>query len=162
SKSGEQFVATDLGSEAGTFVNGERIREGTALKPGDLVAIGIHVLEARLIGGVTSARQGATLFTSPSASGIFEGPHARFSIESRVLKSKRIVIGRAPTCDVVIDHPSCSREHCSIEWDNHFILRDSSAAGSYVDDKRIVSLVLPPSCVLRIVDTLFRITSRGE
>jgi pSer/pThr/pTyr-binding forkhead associated (FHA) protein/thioredoxin reductase/ferredoxin len=161
SRNGDELVATDLGSESGTFINGERIARGTALKPGDLIAVGIHVLEARLIGGVTIAAKGATMFTTLSA-GAFDGPQPRFVLEGRVVKAARIVIGRAPSCDVTIDHPSVSREHCVIEWSTGFTIRDSSTAGTYVDDKRVVQQQLPPSAVLRVLDTLFRVAIRGE
>ncbi|HEU4734480.1 MAG TPA: FHA domain-containing protein, partial [Kofleriaceae bacterium] len=162
SKNGDEIVATDLGSSAGTFINGERITRGTPLKAGDLVAIGIHVFEARLIGGVTIAAKNATMFTTIRAAGALDGPQPRFVIESRVVKAKRIVIGRAPSCDVTIDHPSVSREHCVIEWSSGFAIRDSSSAGTYVDDKRVVHQQLPPSSVVRIIDTLFRVAIRGE
>ena len=161
SKAGDQFVATDLGSENGTYINGERIYQGTALKPGDLIAVGAHVLEARLLGGVTIASRGNTIFATSQGGG-FDGPQPRFVIDGRVLKSKKIVLGRAPSCDVIVDGPSVSREHCTIAWDNGFVLRDTSAAGTYVDDKRIVQQLLPSTGVLRIVDTLFRIGVRGE
>ena len=161
SKAGDQFVATDLGSENGTYINGERIFQGTALKPGDLIAVGGHVLEARLLGGIAIANRGNTIFATMSQ-GSFDGPQPRFVIDGRVLKSKKIVIGRAPSCDVIVDGPSVSREHCTIAWDNGFVIRDTSAAGTYVDDKRVVQQLLPPTGVLRILDTLFRIGVRGE
>jgi thioredoxin reductase (NADPH) len=159
SKAGDQFVATDLGSEGGTFINGERIFQGTALKPGDLIAVGTHVLEARLLGGVAIASRGNTIFTTMSP---LDGPQPRFVLDGRVIKAKKIVIGRAPSCDVVVDNPAVSREHCNVTWDNGFVIRDTSAAGTYIDDKRVVQQQLPPSGVVRIVDTLFRITVRGE
>jgi pSer/pThr/pTyr-binding forkhead associated (FHA) protein/thioredoxin reductase/ferredoxin len=162
SRSGQEFVATDLGSAAGTFINGVRIAQGTVLRPGDLIQIGVHVLETRLIGGVTIASRRATMFTTLAQAGLPDGPRPRFVIESRVVQAPRIVIGRAPTCDVTIDHPSVSREHCVIEWSDGFTIRDTSTAGTYVDDKRIVRLQLLPSTVLRILDTLFRIAVRGE
>jgi len=162
SMSGDQFVATDLGSEAGTYINGERIFQGTALKPGDLVAIGSHVVEARLIGGVTQASKGNTIFTTLAPGGLDLGPQSKFVVDGRVMKAKKIVLGRAPSCDVIIDGPAVSREHCVIEWENGFICRDTSSAGTYIDDKRIVQQTLQPSCVIRIVDTLFRVAVRGE
>jgi pSer/pThr/pTyr-binding forkhead associated (FHA) protein/thioredoxin reductase/ferredoxin len=161
SKAGDQFVATDLGSEGGTFINGERIFQGTALKPGDLVAVGMHVLEARLVGGVAISNRGNTIFTTLSP-GSMEGPQPRFVLDGRVIKAKKILLGRAPSCDVVVDNPAVSREHCNISWDNGFVIRDTSAAGTYVDDKRVVQQQLPPSGVVRIVDTLFRFGVRGE
>lgn len=164
SKSGDHFVATDLGSEAGTYINGERIFQGTQLKPGDLIAVGSHVLEARLIGGVTIASRGNTIFTTLSAEGLplDLGPQSKFVIDGRVVKAKKIVLGRAPSCDVIVDGPTVSREHCVIEWDNGFVCKDTSSAGTYIDDKRIVSQPLQPSCVIRVVDTLFRVAVRGE
>ncbi len=163
SKSGDQFVATDLGSEAGTYINGERIFQGTALKPGDLVAVGSHVVECRLIGGVTIASKGNTIFTTLSPGGVLDmGPQPRFVLDGRVVKARKIVIGRAPSCDVIVDGPAVSREHCVLEWENGFVVRDTSSAGTYLDDKRIVQTSLPPTCVLRVVDTLFRIAVRGE
>lgn len=162
SKAGDQFMATDLGSEAGTYINGERIFQGTALKPGDLVAIGSHVVECRLIGGVTIASKGNTIFTTIAPGGLDLGPQSKFVVDGRVMKAKKIVIGRAPSCDLIIDGPAVSREHCVIEWENGFICRDTSSAGTYIDDKRIVQQTLQPSCVIRIVDTLFRVAVRGE
>jgi len=164
SKSGDQFVATDLGSEAGTYINGERIFQGTPLKPGDLVAVGSHVVECRLIGGVTIASKGNTIFTTLSpGGGIMDlGPQSKFVLDGRVVKARKIVMGRAPSCDVIVDGPAVSREHCVLEYDNGFTVRDTSSAGTYVDDKRIVQMSLPPTCVLRVMDTLFRIAVRGE
>jgi thioredoxin reductase (NADPH) len=163
SKAGDQFVATDLGSESGTYINGERIYQGTALKPGDLIAVGAHVVEARLLGGVTIANKGNTIFTTLSAAGMADlGPQPRFVIDGRVIKARKIVIGRAPSCDVIVDGPSVSREHCVLEWAEGFLVRDTSAAGTYIDDKRIVQQPLPTSGVLRVVDTLFRLAVRGE
>jgi thioredoxin reductase (NADPH) len=162
SKAGDQFVATDLGSESGTYINGERIFQGTALKPGDLVAVGAHVVEARLLGGVTISGRGNSIFTTLSQVLADVGPQPRFVIDGRVVKARKIVIGRAPSCDVIVDGITVSREHCVIEWADGFVVRDSSAAGTYIDDKRVVQQQLPPSGVLRIVDTLFRIAVRGE
>ncbi|MGE0551199.1 MAG: FHA domain-containing protein [Kofleriaceae bacterium] len=161
SRSGDELVATDIGSETGTFINGDRISQGTALKPGDLIAVGSHVLEARLLGGVSNATKGATLYAT-RAPGTMGGPEPRFVIDGRVVKTRKIVIGRAPSCDVVVDGSSVSREHCQIEWGDGFAVRDTSSQGTYLDDRRVVQQQLPPSCVLRIVDTLFRVAVRGE
>src|ERR1700689_5986453 len=40
--------------------------------------------------------------------------------------------------------------------------RETLSHGTYVDDKRVVNQPLARSCVLRIGNTLFRITTRGE
>jgi len=100
SKEKDHFVVTDLGSETGTYVNGERIFQGTQLKPGDLIAIGSHVLEARLIGGVTQASKGNTIFSTLP---IDSGPQPKFVLDGRVVKARKILVGRAPHCDVIVD-----------------------------------------------------------
>ena len=164
SKSGEEFVATDLGSETGTYINGERIFKGVALKPGDLIAVGSSVLESRMIGGVKLEKRGLTTFTMMGDLSKM-GPQPRFVLDGRVISAKKIIIGRAPTCDVIVDGSACSREHCTIEWSSttsSFSVRDSSAHGTYLDDKRVVKQPLSASCVLRIGDTLFRMAVRGE
>jgi pSer/pThr/pTyr-binding forkhead associated (FHA) protein/thioredoxin reductase/ferredoxin len=162
SKADDQFVATDLGSDLGTYINGERIRQGTALRPGDLVAVGAHVLEARLLGGVGLADRGTSTFGTLSQVLADLAPQPRFVIDGRVIKARRIAIGRAPSCDVIVDGLAVSREHCTIEWEQGFAVRDSSAAGTYLDDRRVVQQLLPPTGVLRVVDTLFRVAVRGE
>ena len=160
SRAGDKFVATDLGSETGVFINGVRIREGTALGPGDLLAIGGQVLEARLIGGVKQDRKATMMFTMLNAAQL--GPQPRFVVEGRVISAPKIVIGRAPNCDLIVDNAATSREHCVIEWQNGFVVRDTSSHGTYLDDKRVVQQGLPSAGVLRVGDTLFRIDVRGE
>lgn len=164
SKNGEAFVATDLGSETGTYVNGERIFKGVDLKAGDLIAVGSSVLESRMIGGVKLEKRGMTSFTMMGDLSKM-GPQPRFVLDGRVISAKKIIIGRAPTCDVIVDGAACSREHCTIEWSSttsSFSARDTSAHGTYLDDKRVVKQPLSASCVLRIGDTLFRMAVRGE
>ena len=161
SKAGEQFIATDIGSSTGTLINGERITKGTALNPGDLLTVGAHVLEARLIGGVAQALRAKTSFMTIDV-GAF-GPRPRFVIDGRVVRGKRLTIGRAPSCDVLLEDPVASREHCVIEWNGAgFTVRDSSSHGTYLDDKRVVRQPLEASCVLRAGTTLFRVGVRGE
>jgi predicted CXXCH cytochrome family protein len=161
SKNKDEFVATDLRTEVGTMINGQRITQGTPLRAGDLIAVGAHVLEARLLGGVTMAKKGATMFTMMP--GGFQGPQPRFVIDGRVVSSRKIVIGRAPSCEIIVDGNTASREHCSIEFkEMGFAVSDMSRHGTYVDDKRVVTQQLPPSCVLRAGTTSFRVSLRGE
>jgi pSer/pThr/pTyr-binding forkhead associated (FHA) protein len=162
SKAGDEFVATDLRSTNGTFINGTRITTGTALHAGDLIALGGHVLEARLLGGVAQAVKGKTVFMTMGPGGI-PTPKPRFVIDGRVASQKKLVLGRAPSCDIIVDDPATSREHCAIEWDAAaFYVADTSSHGTYVDDKRVVKQPLAASCVLRIGNSLFRVAVRGE
>jgi hypothetical protein len=53
--------------------------------------------------------------------------------------SARALIGRAPDCDVVIDHPAVSRKHAIIEPDaDGFVLTDAgSHNGTFLDDHQL-------------------------
>jgi thioredoxin reductase/ferredoxin len=114
-----------------------------------------------LLGGVAQAIRNKTSFLT--IAGHLGGPRPRFVIDGRVIKAKQITIGRAPTCDVLVEDTTASREHCTIEWqDTAFHVRDSSTHGTYLDDKRVVRQPLEASYVLRIGTTLFRLAVRGE
>ncbi len=161
SRNGDEFVVTDLGSSKGTILNGARITKGVTLRPGDLIAMGSHVLEARLIGGVVEAARTSMKFTAMDMPVV---PQPRIVIDGRVHTGGKISIGRSPQCEIVVESTLASRIHCTVQWDKarHFTVADSSSHGTYLDDKRVVTAHLPESGVLRIADRLFRITTRGE
>jgi pSer/pThr/pTyr-binding forkhead associated (FHA) protein/thioredoxin reductase/formate hydrogenlyase subunit 6/NADH:ubiquinone oxidoreductase subunit I len=159
SKNGDQFIATDIGSTSGTLINGERITQGTVLAPGDLITIGTHVLEARLLGGVAQAVRNKTSFLT--IAGHLVG--SRFVIDGRVVKGTKISLGRSPVCDILVEDGVVSREHCVIEAEaGIFYVRDTSTHGTYLDDKRVVRQALDSTGVLRVGSALFRIGVRGE
>lgn len=66
----------------------------------------------------------------------------------------QVRIGRAPDCELVIEHPSVSRAHARIEHaGSGWRLRDlDSKNGSFVDGARIGYATLMPPCWLRIGD----------
>jgi thioredoxin reductase (NADPH) len=161
SRNGNEFVVTDLGSTNGTILNGVRINKGTTLRPGDLIALGGHVMEARLMGGVVEAARTSMKFTAMDMPAV---PQPRIVIDGRVFTGGKISIGRSPQCDIVIESPLASRTHCTVQWnkDRRFEIADSSSHGTYLDDKRIVTALIGENSVLRVADMLFRISSRGE
>lgn len=61
-------------------------------------------------------------------------PETRFDVAK-----KSIIIGRAPGCDVVVDHATVSRQHASIKWeDEEFRLYDlGSSNGTFLGDQRV-------------------------
>ena len=157
-RNGDQVVATDLNTSNGTMVNGTRITEGTTLRPGDLIAFGGQVAEFRLRAGNQASAQrqddAVVLATDISV--------GRFVLDGRVVTAPRIVIGRAPSCDLILDGNGVSREHCAIEWENGFVVADRSAYGTYLDDRRVARQILPPNGVLRLGDAIVRIEIRGD
>jgi len=51
------------------------------------------------------------------------------------------VVGRAATCHIMLKHPSVSKEHAIIEFDdkgNAFIKDMSTLNGTYINDKKMV------------------------
>lgn len=59
---------------------------------------------------------------------------------------KKSILGRLPTCDVVLDEPRCSRQHARIQFDpgtgRHVITDLNTPNGTRVNDKRISGIVL--------------------
>ena len=148
--------------ETGTFVNGERITKGTALKPGDLIAIGSHVARGAPDRRRHDRDQGHDDLHDARASAS-AGPQPRFVIDGRVVAGAQD--RDRPRAD--LRRHRRRRRHVARALRDRVGRAASSSAtrsshGTYVDDKRVVQQQLPPSCVLRIGDTLFRVAVRGE
>ena len=63
------------------------------------------------------------------------------------------VVGRDANCQVCIDHPSISRQHCqfSLNHEETLIVKDlDSMNGIYIDDARVKQAALMPGQVLQI------------
>lgn len=63
------------------------------------------------------------------------------------------VVGRDSSCQVCIDHPSISRQHCqfSLNGEGTLVVKDlESTNGIYVDDSRVKHAALMPGQVLQI------------
>jgi pSer/pThr/pTyr-binding forkhead associated (FHA) protein len=113
----------DLGTGAGTFVNGTRVTE-TRLEEGDLIQLG--TCETHLL-----------LFRDASA--------RRRTLGEFDLKKQVVRIGRAADNDVVLAHPTVSSHHAEIrtQSNNEFELVDlRSANGTFVNGERIEQAVL--------------------
>ncbi len=63
------------------------------------------------------------------------------SQSSSTVMKDTFVIGRAPTCDVVIDHPQVSREHIRVEYKNEklYIIDLGSSHGSSINGKTLTA-----------------------
>jgi len=69
------------------------------------------------------------------------------------LKPQSTVIGRNPTCDVVIDRADVSRRHAEISWtpSNQWMIKDlGSSNGTFVNGKRVDSCILTADDVVQI------------
>ncbi|GAA2975084.1 ATP-binding cassette domain-containing protein [Actinokineospora diospyrosa] len=64
-------------------------------------------------------------------------------------------IGRAPTCDVVVDDPAVSREHLRAEYDGGWVVRDSSSAGgTSLRGARVSRFTVADEAVVRLADAV--------
>jgi len=125
-KRGAAIWIRDLGSQNGTFVNGERIDEPQPLNTGDIVEVGRYQVR---IEGVDQAQADTPVLT-------LTGPEGRHRF---AMVGEEIIIGRAPSCDIAIGHKSISRRHLRISTDGqHFYAEDlGSQNGSKIAGKRI-------------------------
>lgn len=81
-------------------------------------------------------------------------PPDRAAVQRWIPAGGRVRIGRAPDCDLLIDHPSVSRAHADIicERDGWRVHDLGSKNGSFVDGARVDGASLAPACWLRIGD----------
>jgi pSer/pThr/pTyr-binding forkhead associated (FHA) protein len=85
----------------------------------------------------------------------------KHSASTVVLTSKKTLVGRAPTCDLVIPHLSVSRCHAelSVIGPSLTVQDLKSRNGTYVDENRIDSSEVRPGQLLRFGSITFLITS---
>jgi pSer/pThr/pTyr-binding forkhead associated (FHA) protein len=124
----------DLNSPRGTFVSGQRVKEGWLLKPGNLIELGENVtFEYERAGAavemenVPAALPDVRHSDKPDPSSfpslvIVTGPKAG---NVYPLKTSTIKVGRDVSNDIVIQDPEVSRFHASLRWsDTSFQIED--------------------------------------
>ena len=79
------------------------------------------------------------------------------------LGAGRVVLGRDPQCDVVLDDPQVSRRHAEIVGTpDGYLLRDlGSTNGSYVGGELTATRVLVPDDTVRLGTTTVRFARPG-
>lgn len=110
-------------ADAPVTVNGIPLTGRHRLKDGDWVVFGTTVFQVRI---------------HPSDIGGKKPPSGRGAV-IRSTVSRRLVIGRLPTCDFPIPSPLISRRHAEIVWnDGQIILKDlHSTNGTFVNGQRL-------------------------
>jgi pSer/pThr/pTyr-binding forkhead associated (FHA) protein len=155
-----QVRLDDLNSRNGTFVNDQRVQATTQLTPGDRIRVGgwtaelvsrdngAEVPPTQLVGVTATAPAPAidatvpeAIAPSPSPVVVLRGPNIE-----RILADGQLTIGRAPTCDIVVDSPRVSREHARIKTRGRaFMLEDlTSRNGTYLNGERVEAAELSP------------------
>ena len=138
---GEGFIAMDLGSANGTFVNGRRVHKSCRLKNGDALRMGgVNFLFEVLVEEIPER---ATLVvpelsTAPRVE-VTSGPQQGAVIQ---LNKEKMVIGRAgrgKQWDIVLNDRAVSRPHAQIvRQEQTFVITDlGSANGTLVNGEAI-------------------------
>jgi len=89
-----------------TYHMGRPLQAPTRLRDGDLLGIGRLRLRYRA----------APMQTTPQEKGRLLIQQAGRADRSEFLSLEEIIIGRDPTCDVILDYPAVSRRHLRLEW----------------------------------------------
>ena len=74
------------------------------------------------------------------------------------------MVGREPTCDVVVSDGSVSRKHAILErrGDGWAIVDQGSANGTFVDSQRVTDVALRNGQELRFGAMAFRVEIEGD
>lgn len=150
------YALHDLGSEAGTFVNGQRITQ-KALQNGDEVRLGnvaLEILDPALPGNQLQ-------WTLVASSSWLAGQE--FPIHSRN-QSREVKIGRSGHCDLIFPGTHLSREHALLTLSDESVkVRDlGSANGTFINDVRISEGILYSGDQMRLDVYSFRIYGPGH
>jgi pSer/pThr/pTyr-binding forkhead associated (FHA) protein/tetratricopeptide (TPR) repeat protein len=171
------FVLTDLGSSNGTFVGGERVTS-RALSGGETIELGGFTIQAQACedGAPQDApdakaegdadRGDRTMFRAQpvftgagdNAVEVFEGPGQ--GLIRRFGES--LLIGRAASCDLVLDDPSISREHARLAAGANGLELTSLVARNLaqVNGKRVAKAPLANGDVIVVGPAKLRLTLR--
>ncbi len=104
-----RFSLYDLGSTNGIKINGTRIEDNQELKDGDEILIGATQLTFQQAGNAASPMAANVAVENPPRRARLLAPNG----EAYVLASETL-IGRAVTCDIVLNAPAVSTKHARI------------------------------------------------
>lgn len=149
---GARHVVVDLGSQNGTYVNGNRVAGELELKAGDRVGLGRYVA----IYDLDPEEKRAARMNAQEPHETGEGPsllllqHGQ-EMERFPLTGEGYIIGRSQRCDIVIGLLGLSRRHARVYPEPEgWMLEDlGSQNGTILNDQRIAGPTL-----LRAGDTI--------
>ncbi|MCC7365530.1 MAG: FHA domain-containing protein [Dehalococcoidia bacterium] len=164
------YSVTDLGSANGTTLNGQKLtpRVPVLLRDGDVVLMGGVRLSFFGPPGMTQA--GATMVAAaepvaarppePNATVVaLQRPRVAVTTpkgtRNVVLDRDELILGRDPSCDVVVDHESVSARHARIRRTARgWVVEDlDSRFGLFVDANRVSEHILSHGDMVRIGPT---------
>ena len=132
---------TDVNSESGTYVNGDRIEGAINLRAGDTVTVGgveLEIVEddggaekTLVLSGTALLDLSSDCWSLVAASGLEKG--------QIIPIIERVQIGRALDCDISILEPALSRKHAELylEGEKLMILDLGSVNGTWVNSEKV-------------------------
>lgn len=146
-----QGITTLTPKDGPVFLNGERLSSAETLKDGDLFDLGSYrcqffentrSLFSQARGEKTSTSGGDT---TPSTGKFSLGTIHFLGAHPKKFKRSRLLIGRAPSCDFILDNSFISSQHAEIFFhEGEYRLRDlHSRNGTFLNDAKITEKALP-------------------
>ncbi len=167
-RQGAAYVARDLGSFNGTFVNGRRIAAPTPLQSGAVIEIGLGGAQLRFVappvapaatGGASG--DGTVVFASPTPAPK-PGEAKNFVLRKFFGQGAipgQLTVGRAPDNDIQLDLLQISKRHAIFSRDAQgWAVEDlRSTNGVYVNGRRLARCRLQATDVVQIGPFLLRL-----
>ncbi len=161
------ILISDKGSQKGTFVNGILVKSWMLLTPKDKVYLGSYRIKQRVLEDwLEQLRAMSILLTMDEPTDTEIGHEQTVSIDlSEIVNSAQnalekidipqegyLVIGRDPTCNVLLNHPSISWRHAKLQVRKGILtlLDLNSSNGTFVDGKRITKVEVNSNSWIRI------------
>ena len=140
-----EYVITDVGSSDGTYLNGQRLSPQVPhrLSNGDVVTMGTE-FELKFVAPEVDVQPAANVVPQPQYKtvlgadvGFRDLPANQPAQELNLQGKSEFRFGRDPNNDLVIDHPSVSRHHSQVRFENgsYTIFDLTSTNGTYVNDQ---------------------------
>lgn len=151
---GNDVILSDVNTQSGTWLNGEKISGPTPVRAGDVIAIQsveLDVVEADEAGDSKTLILSGTALMDMGSGGwsliADSGPE-----KGQIIPVKEsIMIGRALECDLSILEPGLSRRHAELYLDGDDLkLKDlESSNGTYVNGEKIEEVSLRDGDILQ-------------
>ncbi|HZR98722.1 MAG TPA: ATP-binding cassette domain-containing protein [Chloroflexota bacterium] len=142
------YLAEDLHSRNGTWVNDREVAQPTPLRHGDVLRLGNVELQFEEPGAAWAAARAPTAASAPADA----GDYLELADGQRIpLSGSDIYIGRAPNNDLVLDEATISRQHARLQrLPQGWLLTDlESSNGTRVNDQLLAGPVFltPSDCI---------------
>lgn len=151
---GSQIILSDVNTETGTWLNGEKINGPVPVRAGDVITIQgveLEVVEAAEEGESKTLVLSGTALLDMGAGGwslvADSGPE-----KGQIIPVKeKITIGRALECDISILEPGLSRRHAELDLiGDDLTLKDlGSSNGTFVNGEKIDEVSLKDGDVMQ-------------